>query len=149
MYIGRCWGYLGVQVLMVCLSNDIPNSEAFFPCIHLPLGFHLLLISWFAQLSNLGLWKVWSGKHGRKKVTFKSTMMSFSVFLVFMLPDFICSYSILFSPIGFLAVYTLYIFMYYGQLKIKSILPYLVRVYLKVVRCVCNIIHKHHSNIFF
>ena len=42
MYIGRCWGYLGVQVLVVCLSNDIPNSEAFFPCIHLPLGGNMI-----------------------------------------------------------------------------------------------------------
>ena len=30
MYIGRYWGYLDVQVLVVCLSlNDIPNFEAF------------------------------------------------------------------------------------------------------------------------
>ena len=58
MYIGRYWGYLDVQVLVVCLSL-MPFlflkliSESQF--IRLPLDYHFLLISGFAQLSNLGL----------------------------------------------------------------------------------------------
>ena len=38
-------------------------------------------------IMNSVIWKTW-----RKKCTFKSTVMSFSVFLVFILPDFICSF---------------------------------------------------------
>ena len=60
-----------LQVLVVCLSlmtflilKLFPESQS----IRLPINYHLLLISWFAQLSNLGLWKVWSGKHWRKNV---------------------------------------------------------------------------------
>ena len=78
----------------IFVSNDIPNFEAFL---------RKSIYSFTTRLSSSSnkligaieqswimkslVWKTWE-----KKCTFKSTVMSFSVFLVFILPYFICSY---------------------------------------------------------
>ena len=75
------------------VSNDIPNFEAFLrKSIYLfttrlsSSSNKMIEQSWI--MKSL-VWKTWEEKC---TCTFKSTLMSFSVFLVFMLPDFICTF---------------------------------------------------------
>ena len=74
------------------VSNDISNFEAFVRSqfIRLPLDYHLLLI--VCAIKQFWIMKSFIWKKWEEKCTFKSTMMSLSVFLVFTLPDFNCSF---------------------------------------------------------
>ena len=111
------------------VSNDIPNLEAFLRksiysfTTRLSSSSNKLICaieqSWIMKSV---IWKTWE----EKICTFKSTVMSFSVFLVFILPDFICSFFYFILSNGLLVFYTLYIFMHY---EIKSILSYLILLY--------------------
>ena len=85
------------------VSNAIPNFEA---------SLRKSIYSFTTRLSSSSnnliyaveqswILKSLIWKTGEEKCTFRSIMLSYSVFLVFILPDFICSFSILFSPIGY------------------------------------------------
>ena len=87
----------------IFISNNIPNFKAVLRKSIYSFTTRLSsssnkLISSIEQFLDYDkfIWKTWA-----EKSTFKSTMMSFYVFLVFILPDFICSFSILFSPKGY------------------------------------------------
>ena len=74
------------------VSNDIPNFEAFlrksiysFTTRLLSSSNKLICAIEQSWIMKSVIWKTWE-----EKCTFKSTVMSFSVFLLFILPDFFC-----------------------------------------------------------
>ena len=84
MYIGRYWGYLDVQPYAsgLFVSHDIPNFEAFLRKSIYSFTTRLSSSSntLICAIEQYWIMKVWSGKHERKKCTFKSTMMFFLYF---------------------------------------------------------------------
>ena len=76
------------------VSNDISNFEAFLRKSIYSFTTRLSLSSnkFIGAIEQSWIMKSLVWKTWEEKCTFKSTMMSFSAFLVFILPDFICSY---------------------------------------------------------
>ena len=88
MYIGRYWGYLlsrRASASGIFVSNDIPNFEAFLRksiysfTIGLSSSNKLIYAIEQSWIIKNFIWKTWE-----EKCTFKSTIQSFSVFLVYL-----------------------------------------------------------------